>query len=194
MNPIVHVNLEIAMKKPFERVDDWMWIGWVCVVGILLSMGTVLLAQPVLAQDAASSEQTPELMLNQGESGYADLLRAIRDERTALQKREQNILKNEERLAELKAEISALLEANQVLVDELQKAKLQTSEAQVRLAKVYGAMPPEDAALRIQKMDNDLVVVLLRHMKDKSMGAILSQLPVEKAAEITASLTEPTAP
>ncbi len=157
-------------------------------------MVSVLCAKPSLAQEASALDEAQELMLSQGEFGYADLLRAIRDERTALQQREQNLVKNEKRLAEMKAEISALLESNQALVDELQKAKLQTDKAQVRLAKIYGGMPPEEAAARIQKMDNDLAVILLRHMKAKSTGAILGQLPAEKAAEITVSLTKPTAP
>jgi len=159
-------------------------------------MVCVLWADPSLAQETSALDKTQEqeLMLGQGESGYADLLRAIRDERTALQKREHNIVKNEKRLAETKAEISTLLERNQVLVDELRKAKLQTSEAQARLAKIYGGMPPEEAAARIEKMDNDLAIILLRHMKNKATGAILGQLPVKTAAEITAALTEPTAP
>jgi flagellar motility protein MotE (MotC chaperone) len=157
-------------------------------------MVCVVSAQPVLAQDVTSSDEAQELMLSQGEFGYADLLRAIRDERTALQQREQNLVKNEKRLAEMKAEISALLESNQVLVDKLQKARLQTDKAKVRLAKIYGGMPPEEAAARIQKMNNDLAVILLRHMKDKATGAILGQLPAKKAAEITVSLTKSIVP
>lgn len=157
-------------------------------------MVCVVSAQPLLAQDVTSSDDAQELMLSQGEFGYAELLRAIRDERTALQQREQDLVRNEKRFAEMKAEISALLESNQVLVDELQKAKLHTDKAQIRLAKIYGGMPPEEAAARIQKMDNALAVILLRHMKDKSTGAILGQLPVKKAAEITVSLSKPTAP
>ena len=167
---------------------------WVGLAWIVTSMVTVLCAVPTFAQEPSASDETQALMLNQGESGYADLLRAIRDERTALQLREQNLVKNEKRLVEMKAEISALLETNQVLVEELHKGKLQTGEAQVRLAKIYGGMPPEEAAARLQKMDDDLAVVLLRNMKDKATGAILGQLSVEKAAQITVALTKPTAP
>ncbi len=177
--------------------DPWRFLLLLALcVGSFLCVSLVFAEQalPSESDDELSDDATEEMLLGRGESGYADLLKAIRVERKALVRREQNLVKNEKRLAEMKGEIAGLLESNQTLVDELRKAKLQTSEAQVRLAKIYGGMPAEEAAARLEKMDNNLAVTLLRHMKDKATGAILGQLPVEKAAELTVALTKPTAP
>lgn len=59
-------------------------------------------------------------------------------------------------------------------------------EANVRrLAKIYEAMRPEEAAPILQQMDNQSVIDLLLRMRQRNAARILTQFPAERAAQIS---------
>ncbi|HET7275494.1 MAG TPA: hypothetical protein VFI91_10065 [Longimicrobiaceae bacterium] len=60
-----------------------------------------------------------------------------------------------------------------------------TVAARERLAKLFGAMQPRDAARVMEKMGDHEVQVILSLLRDRQAGAILSSLPPERAAAIT---------
>lgn len=57
-----------------------------------------------------------------------------------------------------------------------------------KLAKVYNAMKPADAAQIMKNLNDELVIEILRRVKQRQAAKILSQLPPARAARISQSL------
>lgn len=139
-----------------------------------------------------------------------------------LDKREGVVRQEEERLNALKTELEGLLTRNEAMQKKLEDSRRmhqkQTTEQKVQqeqfiaerkalaakqgqdqknqshaqLAKMYESMPSEDAAARLEKMPERKAIEVLRIVKPKTAGAILSQLRVDRAAKLTEQLLAPT--
>ena len=59
---------------------------------------------------------------------------------------------------------------------------------QTQLAKIYEAMPAEEAAARLERMPDRKALEVLRLIKGKSAGAILAEVKPERAARLTEQL------
>lgn len=135
-----------------------------------------------------------------------------------LDRREQAIRQEEARLLALKAEVESVLarseamqkrleeaqqkaqkqaaaqkaQQDQVLTDRKASAAKQVQEQkaqnQAQLAKMYESMPAEDAAARLEQMPERKAIEMLRLVKGKTAGAILSQMKAERAAKLTEQL------
>jgi flagellar motility protein MotE (MotC chaperone) len=127
-----------------------------------------------------------------------------------LDRREEALRQNEERLVMVRTEVENLLAKNEVVEKQIQaaqaKAKEQPSDAKAKqpqtklekerlaqeqknqLAKIYEAMPSEDAAARLERLPERNAVEILRLVKTKSAGAILSQVKPDYAAKLSAQL------
>lgn len=58
-------------------------------------------------------------------------------------------------------------------------------EQQLKVAKMYESMQPEDAARRLEKIDEESALVILTTLKPKAAGKILAQMDTEKAAALS---------
>ncbi|WP_053379523.1 MotE family protein [Nitrospira moscoviensis] len=131
-----------------------------------------------------------------------------------LDRREEAIRQQEERLMMVKAEIEQLLTKNEALEQRLQQARAKQdqqaadakaehtkaqlererraqahkNEYQAQLAKMYETMAPEEAAARLERMPDRKAVEILRLVKGKTAGAILAQIKVDRAAKLTEQL------
>lgn len=127
-----------------------------------------------------------------------------------LDRREETIRRDEGRLMMVRADIEKLLVQNEALEKRIlratgkddqqvgnakaQKAKAliekerHQQEQKVQLAKMYEAMPPEDAATRLEHMPDPKALEILRLIKTKAAGAILAQVKPERAAKLTEQL------
>jgi flagellar motility protein MotE (MotC chaperone) len=134
-----------------------------------------------------------------------------------LDRREEALRQNEERLVMVRTEVEKLLAKNEELLAKNEvvekqiqaaqaKAKEQPSDAKAKqpqtklekerlaqeqknqLAKIYEAMPSEDAAARLERLPERNAVEILRLVKTKSAGAILSQVKPDYAAKLSAQL------
>lgn len=127
-----------------------------------------------------------------------------------LDRREEVIRQNEERLTMVRAEVENLLAKNEVLEKQIHSARAteeqQPSEPKAKqakekldkerlaqeqknqLAKIYEAMPSEDAAARLERLSDRNAVEILRLVKTKSAGAILSQVKPDRAAKLSVQL------
>lgn len=118
-----------------------------------------------------------------------EVLEAVKNRTQELDMKEEKIRIEEERLKSLKVEIenkiTELSKQRQDIEKILQAIKTEKQEGMERLAKVYESMPPEEAALRIEKLNKDLAVKLLKTMKEKTAGKILAFVDPAKAAELT---------
>ena len=88
------------------------------------------------------------------------------------------------------SQIAAQTQAQQVTVQNSNtptQAELDAEqEANVRkLAKIYEAMRPEQAAPILEKMDNPSVIELLLKMRQRNAARILTQFPADRAAQIS---------
>ena len=135
-----------------------------------------------------------------------------------LDRRELAMRQEEERLAALKAELENLLTKNESLQKKLDESRLlhqkqtteqkvqqeqfiterkalfakqaqdQKNQSQAQLAKIYESMASEEAAVRIEKMPEHRAIEVLRLVKPKTAGAILSQIRPDRAAKLTEQL------
>ena len=87
-------------------------------------------------------------------------------------------------------------QAQQASIDELKKQveSLQAEKGVAQsvnvkqLAKVYDAMKPVEAAAIISKLDNELVVSLLKMVKKRQAAKIMAALPPERAATLSQTI------
>lgn len=124
-----------------------------------------------------------------------------------LDRREEAVRQNEERLLMVKAEIEQLLSKNEALEKRIQDARAKQAQvatnskaqqnkaqvereqqAQAQLAKIYESMPAEEAAARIERLPDRKAIELLRLIKGKTAGAILAQVKADRAARLTEQL------
>jgi flagellar motility protein MotE (MotC chaperone) len=124
-----------------------------------------------------------------------------------LDRREEAVRRDEERLMAMRAEVEKLLTKNEALEKRIQSARAKDDEGpetarakglsekerlaqeqRTQLAKMYEAMPVEDAAVRLERMPDRKAIEILRLVKWKTAGAILAQVKPDRAAKLTEQL------
>lgn len=136
-----------------------------------------------------------------------EVLEMLEQRKRDLDRREESIRQNEERLMIVRIQIEELLEQNEALEKKIQSTQekkedrlsaqqtkvqgekeRQVQEERTRLAKMYESMPSEDAAARLEHMPDRKAVEILRLVKSKTAGLILSQVKADRAAKLTEQL------
>lgn len=147
-----------------------------------------------------------------------EIIEMLDQRKKDLDRREVTIRQEEERLLALKTEIEGLLNRNETVQKKLDDSRRlhqkqtteqkvqqeqfiaerkaliakqeqdQKTQSQAQLAKMYESMPSEEAAARLEKMPERKAIEILRIVKPKTAGAILSQVRVDRAAKLTEQL------
>lgn len=140
-----------------------------------------------------------------------EVLELLEQRKRELDRREESIRQHEGRLLMVKDEVEKLLDKNEALEKRMQATKAKESqqasqpqptqrpkaildkerivqEQRTQLAKIYEAMPSEDAAARLERMPDRKAIEILRLVKTKTAGAILSQVKADRAAKLTEQL------
>lgn len=95
----------------------------------------------------------------------------------------------EERLTILRADIKKEIERLEKLKREIEEAQkaldVKVQEGLLKVAKMYESMPAEEAARKLEKLDEDVAVIILNSLKPKIAGKILAQMENDKAASIS---------
>ena len=95
----------------------------------------------------------------------------------------------EERLNILKGDIQKEIEDYKKLKKEVEVVQQAQDEKKqenlAKIAKMFEAMSSEEAARKIEKLDEDTAVIILNSLKPKSAGKILAQIEDEKAASLS---------
>jgi flagellar motility protein MotE (MotC chaperone) len=159
---------------------------------VALAWGLGRAAQPAATDGSSRAEPAAEAAPPAPEA----LLKAIAQREIELAQRADELTKQEQRLKILDQDIRAMIDKYVKLREEVsQKAKSDKAGAQAsseeryaRLAKVYEQMPPDDAAARIDKMDESVALKILAAAKPKATAKILSGLPAPKAARLSEHL------
>lgn len=164
----------------------------------LTLMAGTLIFMPAVAKQGQDNPPSPPFTKG-GKGGLSEeegeeiqnIMKALEDRERELAIREDAVKKEEERLHMLKNAIELSLKQYSAMRDRLQK-ELAGSDggngAQRgigHIAKIYEAMPPEEAARRIEKMDSAMAVELLTRIKSKQAGKIMGAISAEKAAVLS---------
>ncbi len=131
-------------------------------------------------------------------SEEATLIQQLQSRLKEIEAREQRLQQKQARIEGLQRDVEALA-ARQVkeaerlknITADFEREKNAVPEEDPsldHLVKVYGAMDPEEAALRIEKMDNHLALEILAGIKDKKAAIVLAGVKPEKAAELSKGL------
>jgi Uncharacterized conserved protein len=95
---------------------------------------------------------------------------------------QEDLAKKTEELKKLREEINAKIKQQEELKAQLEKAQQENYQ---RLAKIYESMPPEEAAIRLEKLDEETATLLILAMKPRSASKILANVNPDKAASIS---------
>jgi flagellar motility protein MotE (MotC chaperone) len=173
-----------------------------------LKQGVPPRAQDAESAGAESDEDGAKLLAPPATQGPAidfprEVLDMLEQRKRDLDRREQSIRQNEERLMIVRGQVEELLDQNEALEKKIQsaqakvptqQAKLQAEKERVaqdqrtQLAKMYESMPSEDAASRLERMPDRKAIEILRMVKAKTAGAILAQVKADRAAKLTEQL------
>ncbi len=95
----------------------------------------------------------------------------------------------EQRLSIIKSDIQKEIEHNEKLKKEIEEAQKtiseNTKERLLKVSKIYEAMDPEEAAKRLEKLDENTAVDIISMLKPRAAGGILAQMDSDKAAAIS---------
>ncbi len=120
-----------------------------------------------------AQEKKPEPQKQDAKSNSAKKPKSIEEERLAIIK--SDIRKAIDEYKKLKAEADKTIKA----------ADEKTRERVVNVAKMFEAMPAEEAARRMEKLDDTSALIILKTLKPKSAGKILAQMELERAAALS---------
>ncbi|HHL40582.1 MAG TPA: hypothetical protein ENJ37_08750 [Deltaproteobacteria bacterium] len=141
------------------------------------------------ADRATEADGSTVKELVEGSERERTLLDAIKRMRTQLDERERELRTREERLAafdsEIKARIARLEKVRAEAEAALQRLQAARSEKIARIIKIYEAMSSEEAAERLEELDDDMAVLILASMKPKKAGEVLALVEVKKAVRLT---------
>lgn len=147
----------------------------------------------VLAEGSKSEKSEPPVPSAESSLNARMLEKKARD----LKERELELQKREEELLPLKNEIEEkLAELNELQIRLTTYAKKLADREKAmedakmgHLVELYSAMEPAKAAAIMDKLQIPTVVLILRHMKGKSAGKVLSMMHPERGAVISEKLS-----
>ena len=182
---------------------------------LLVLAGPVQAAEDAAPAAAAASKEEPKPesvkkdVQGPATSAPREIFDMLEQRKRLLDKREAAVRGSETHLLELKAELEQIVTRHEQAV-EAEKKRRQAAQAkgageaerakspakagpavnvnQAQLAKIYEAMPAEEAAARLERMPERKALEVLRLLKGKSAGAILAEVKPERAARLTEQL------
>ncbi len=189
-----------------ERAATHTWPGWnvlACclLVGLLgkIAISAALMAPKGFipwvgprASEAATPANTEVAAEKQPAPTVPRVLSLLEKERQALRTREQAVAAKEDQLRVLKTEVETRLKElsaiQQRAMEFLEEEKRMQGEQNRHLVATLEAMPPDRAGKLLEKMDDEVAAQILRRLKGKEAGAILSLLNPDKAARLSQKL------
>jgi flagellar motility protein MotE (MotC chaperone) len=165
----------------------------------LIILATLLFthsSMPAETVDLTPNGELQEKSLPQSPDA-GQLISALEKRKAELDKRAEEIDQENQRLQALKTELNNMLGRYSQERENAKKAKLaDTIDANqlVHLTKMYEAMPPKDAAARIQRLREPLALKLLSSIKPKTAAKILNEIKPSKAAHLTERLAKTVPP
>lgn len=161
-----------------------------------LALWTIILIAPLLHAETEPPPKAGAMITHAppppDPSSPAAMIRAIEQRKGELDQRAHELDLKEERIRQMEQEVSQMLKKYSQIrqtQEEKETKKKQEDEKQLgRLVKMYETMPAEEAAARIDRMDESFALSLLGKIKEKNAAQILAGLNPTKAAKLTEKL------
>lgn len=148
----------------------------------------MVFAEPSAAQTHAA--KTAEVQ--KPEDREKGMLAALNRREEELNAREAELDAKEERLSIVKQDIEArLVEVKKVhegIEAQVKKINEINDERIKKIVKIYGSMAPEEAASRIEKLDEEMAVMIIASMSEKKAAKILGLVDIGKSVKLSKSL------
>jgi len=165
--------------------------GWVLVSLVGDEEGGSCLAEPV-SVDSAYALPTPRVYDTDCELRVGGLIKRIQDEEGRLEQKAMGLEEKERRLQIFSRELLENINNLKMLRVDVHNLHQQIQEHEddrkKRLVKIYDAMDPDNAAQRLEAMDDSLGSWLLLRINVRKAGQILGAMNPAKASRITARL------
>jgi flagellar motility protein MotE (MotC chaperone) len=122
-----------------------------------------------------------------------DVIKFIEEKQKDLKQKEDRLETEEKRLNILKKDVEEKMSKYTKLLGDLEN-KLKEIE-KIRgerldyIVKVYEGMPPEDAAVKLNSLDDQTAAEIITRMKSRKASAIMAYIDGKKAASITYGIT-----
>lgn len=168
----------------------------IMISGLYLNLGSLR----IMSTGVALAENKKEKLTSKkkAKDSKENSNKTIEKRMQELKTKERVLKKREEELVPLKKEIDEKLSELNDLQARLTAYAKELAEREKRLndAKVghlvaqYTTMEPAKAAAIMEKLKNDIVVKILRHMKGKNAGKIMANMRPERSARITEILSQ----
>ncbi len=121
------------------------------------------------------------------------IYKALKDKRRELEKKERRLAQLEEELqiqkVEIEKQLKEMQEMRRNISSKLDKKVVADQENIDKLVGVYSNMKPQNAALILTQIDDDLAVKVLGKMKKQSAAAILNYVEPKKAQYLSEKFT-----
>lgn len=180
------------MRWPEEETGNVMTDryrnGLLLTVVVALLLTHRLLTPTAPAADSGNENSPPEVKTPEA------MIKAIQQRATEMDKRAELLDQKEQQLRLLEKEIGQMLDRYTKLRNEIEQKKSQPGQARGepidRLAKMYETMAPEDAASRIERIEEPLALKILSRIKEKKAAQIISSMSPAKAARFSEKLAK----
>jgi len=146
----------------------------------------------VSVDDSGGIEVSTDSLVTETERS---MLKAMKRRENELNDREEDLKKYERRLTLINDELDLRmkeLKATKSVVDKAM-ARLKSAEKMrtQRIVKIYESMAPEEAAARMEKLDEKTAVMILSRMKEKKAGSVLGLVSIKKAVKFSQMMNKP---
>lgn len=143
-------------------------------------------APAVVEKDDGKKKNEPAVFGDEREKSF---LAALNRRQKELDDREAELRIKEEKLNLLKNDIEAKLaeleKKRREAEDFYRKINIKDEESMGKIVKIFESMSPEEAAPRLEKLDEQMAVMILTLMKEKKAAKILSLVEVEKSVRLS---------
>lgn len=166
--------------------------GAVAFAGALAGLDALGI-KPVFAEEAQKTAEAPALAsIATPLDAEKSLLGVLNRKEKELASREDEIVKKEERLNVIREDIEARIKELKKEHDEIAALVRKIDEINdqriKRIVKIYESMKPEEAASRVEELDEDMAVMILASMSERKAAKVLSFVDVAKSVRLSQSL------
>ncbi len=123
-----------------------------------------------------------------------DMLQYVEKKQKELKQREEQVASEERKLNALKKDVEEKMgKYTKLLIDldnKLKEVEKIRGERLGYIVKVYESMPPEEAAAKLDAVDDETATQILMRMKSKRAASVMANMDSKKAATITYSMTK----
>lgn len=163
---------------------SWWWVG----VIMMLIVPAAVAEEPARGNRSASAGPNADLETAlKVPSPTGQLAKQLEERQLDLDRREAAIRKDEERLRILRENIEGLMNRKTPPGGPAGQGggtQPAATAGLTHLSQAFEAMPSEEAAQRIEKMNEPVALELLSRLKGKTAGAILASISPAKAARL----------